>query len=82
MIKLSLQGGPVKVQEEVVKLKEFLSEYEIFDYPILTQSNKNKVTYGLLIRLPIEIWPDKKLADKLRSLPQYIKVVIQTDNIF
>jgi primosomal protein N' len=82
MIKLSLQGGPVRVQEEVKHLKEFLSEYEVFDYPILTQSNKNKVTYGLLIRLPVSLWPDKKLVDKLRALPQYIKVVIQTDNIF
>lgn len=82
MIKLSLQGGPARVQEEVTHLKEFLKEYEIFDYPILTQSNKNKVTYGLLIRLPIGTWPEKKLVDKLRALPQYIKVVIQTDNIF
>lgn len=82
MIKLSLQGGPVRVQEEVKKIKEFLKEYEIFDYPILTQSNRNKVTYGLLIRLPVDSWPDKKLADKLRVLPQYIKVVVQTDNIF
>ena len=82
MIKLSLQGGPQKVQEEVKHIKEFLSEYEVFDYPILTQSTKNKVTYGLLMRLPNEKWPDKKLADKLRSLPQYIKVIIQTDNIF
>lgn len=82
MIKLSLQGGPVRVQEEVKQLKEFLKEYELFDYPILTQSNKNKVTYGILIRLEQNLWPDKKLADKLRALPQYIKVVIQTDNIF
>lgn len=82
MIKLSLQGGPVRVREEVRNLKEFLSEYEVFDYPILTQSNHNKVTYGLLIRLPITTWPDKKLVDKLRGLPQYIKVVIQADNIF
>jgi primosomal protein N' (replication factor Y) len=82
MIKLSLQGGPVRVLEEVRHLKEFLSDYEIFDYPILTQSNKNRVTYGLLIRLPVGLWPDKKLADKLRALPQYIKVVIQADNIF
>jgi primosomal protein N' (replication factor Y) len=82
MIKLSLQGGPVRIQEEVKHLKEFLSEFEVFDYPILTQSNKNKVTYGLLIRLPVTTWPDKKLVDKLRALPQYIKVVIQADNIF
>jgi primosomal protein N' len=82
MIKLSLQGGPVRVQEEVKNIKEFLSEYEIFDYPILTQSNKTKVTYGLLIRLPVTNWPEKVLVDKLRALPQYIKVVIQADNIF
>jgi primosomal protein N' (replication factor Y) len=82
MIKLSLQGGPVRIQEEVAHIKTYLSEYEVFDYPILTQSNKNKITYGLLIRLPISAWPDTKLADKLRTLPQYIKVVIQTDNIF
>lgn len=82
MIKLSLQGGPVRVQEEVKHLKEFLSDYEVFDYPILTQSNRNKVTYGLLIRLSVSDWPNKKLVDKLRALPQYIKVVIQTDNIF
>jgi primosomal protein N' (replication factor Y) len=82
MIKLSLQGGPIRVQEEVVQIKKFLSDYEIFDYPILTQSNKNKITYGLLIRLPVQAWPDIKLVEKLRALPQYIKVVIQTDNIF
>lgn len=82
MIKLSLQGGPIRVQEEVTHIKEFLKEYELFDYPILTQSNKNKITYGLLLRLPIGTWPEKKLVDKLRALPQYIKVVIQTDNIF
>ncbi len=82
MIKLSLQGDPVKVREEVGHIKKFLSEYEIFDYPILTQSSKNKVTYGLLIRMETGTWPKKKLADKLRALPQYIKVVIQTDNIF
>ncbi len=82
MIKISLQGGPVRVQEEVAQIKKFLSDYEIFDYPILTQSNKNKLTYGLLIRLPIHAWPDMRLVEKLRALPQYIKVVIQTDNIF
>lgn len=82
MIKLSLQGGPVRVLEEVAHIKEFLTEYEVFDYPILTQSNKNKVTYGLLLRLPVGSWPDKRLVDKLRALPQYIKIVIQADNIF
>ncbi len=82
MIKLSLQGGPVRVLEEVKHIKEFLKEYEVFDYPILTQSNKNKVTYGLLMRLPVASWPEKKLVDKLRALPQYIKIVIQADNIF
>lgn len=82
MIKLSLQGGPVRVQEEVKKLKEYLSDYEVFDYPILTQSNKNRVTYGLLIRLSIKSWPDKNLVNKLRTLPPYIKVIIQADNIF
>lgn len=82
MIKLSLQGEPARVREEVEHIKKFLSDYEIFDYPILTQSTKNKVTYGLLIRMETGEWPKKKLVEKLRALPQYIKVVIQADNIF
>jgi primosomal protein N' len=82
MIKLSLQGNPVRVKEEVQHLKTFLSDFEIFDYPILTQSNARVLTYGLLIRLPFESWPNTKLVDKLRTLPQYIKIVIQADTIF
>lgn len=82
MIKLSLQGEPKRVQEEVALIKKFLNEHEVFDYPILTQSTKNKVTYGLLIRMETSAWPQKSLVEKLRALPQYIKVVIQADNIF
>ncbi len=82
MIKLTLTGTPARVQEEVGHIKKFLAEFEIFDYPILTQSTKNKVTYGLLIRLEANEWPKPKLIEKLRALPQYIKVVIQADNIF
>lgn len=82
LIKLSLQGSPVRIKEEVQHLKTFLSDFEVFDYPILTQSNSKVLTYGLLIRLPADSWPNKKLVDKLRTLPQYIKVVIQADTIF
>lgn len=82
MIKLVVTGTPARVHEEVEQIKNFLSEPEIFDYPILTQSTKNKVTHGLLIRMESEEWPKPKLIDKLRALPQYIKVVVQADNIF
>lgn len=82
MIKLTVQGTPARVLEEVAEISKFLKEYEIFDYPILTQSNKNTSTHGLLIRLDTESWPQKDLVEKLRALPQYIKVVIQADNIF
>lgn len=82
MIKLVLQGTPTKVHEEATKVKEFLKDFELFGYPILTQTNRDRLTYGLLIRLETDAWPDLKLAEKLRALPQYIKVVIQADNIF
>ncbi len=82
MIKLVVQGAPTVVQKEAEQLKKFLSDFEIFGYPILTQTNKNRLTYGLLIRLEADAWPHEKLVEKLRALPQYIKVVIQADNIF
>ncbi len=82
MIKITLQGAPSKVHEEATKIKDFLKGFELFGYPILTQTNRNKLTYGLLIRLEQDGWPNAALAEKLRALPQYIKVVVQTDNIF
>jgi primosomal protein N' (replication factor Y) len=82
MILLTLQGTPAKVQEEAAKIKQFLKGFELFGYPILTQTNRNRLTYGLLIRLEAGAWPNPELAEKLRALPQYIKVVIQADNIF
>jgi hypothetical protein len=82
MIKLVVQGAPSVVQKEAEQLKKFLSDFEIFGYPILTQTNKNRLTYGLLIRLDADGWPNERLVEKLRALPQYIKVVVQADNIF
>lgn len=82
MIKIIIQGTPAKVKEEISHIKEFLSDYELFDYPILTQSNRKISTHSILIRLPSDEWPNKKLVDKLRSLPHYIKIVIGADNIF
>ena len=82
MIKLTIQGAPESVQKEVTIMKDFLSDYEVFDYPILNNYQKNKVTHGLLMRIEVDKWPLTDLVEKLRLLPQYIKVVIQTDNIF
>lgn len=82
MIKMTLQGPPDKVHDETAKIKQFLSDFELFGYPILTQTDRKKLTYGLLIRLESDGWPNPALAEKLRALPQYIKVVIQADNIF
>jgi len=82
MIKLSIQGGSESVMKEVVNMKEFLKDYEVFDYPILSNYQKNKITHGLLMRIKVTKWPLSDLVEKLRLLPQYIKVVIQTDNIF
>lgn len=82
MIRMSLHGDQVRVIEEVGHIKKFLADYEVFDYPILTLSGPGKTTHGMLIRLKPTDWPDPMLITKLRALPQYIKVVIQTDNIF
>ena len=82
LIKIIIKGTPAGVEKEFVKLREFLKEYELIEYPIVRESTKTKVSRGALIKLDRNQWPNKKLAEKLRELPVYYKVVVNAENIF
>lgn len=82
LIKIIIQGTPKGVEKEFDKLREYLKDYELIEYPIIRKSTKTKIARGALIKFKREEWPNKKLAEKLKSLPIYYKVVVNAENIF
>lgn len=82
LIKIIIKGTDKGVERELEILREFLKEYELIEYPIIRESTKTKITKGVLIRFSRKDWPNKDLAEKLRLLPAYYKIVVNAENIF
>lgn len=82
LIKIVIKGTPVGVEKEFEKLREFLKDYEIIEYPIIRESTRMKISRGALLKFPRDKWPNKNLSEKLKSLPIYYKVVVNAENIF
>lgn len=82
LVKIIIKGTEKGVERELESLREFLKEFELIEYPIIRESTKTKITKGILIRFERENWPDKNLIEKLRLLPVYYKIVVNTENIF
>lgn len=82
LVKIIIKGTPAGVEREIKKLKEFLGEYELIEYPIIRESTKTKITKGILIKFDRKEWPNIDLVEKLKLLPVYYKIVVNTENIF
>jgi primosomal protein N' (replication factor Y) len=82
LIKIIIKGTIAGVEKEIATLRDFLSEYEFSEYPIIRESTKTKITKGVLLRFDRKKWPKKDLVEKLKLLPAYYKIVVNTENIF
>jgi primosomal protein N' (replication factor Y) len=80
-IKISLLGSKNIIRKEMEKLKEELSDYDmfIFDGNYLTPK-KEHIVSGL-IKVKKEKWPDENLTKKLKQLPPQYIIKIDPDNI-
>lgn len=82
LIKIIIKGTPAGVEKEIKNLREFLEKYDLIEYPIIRESTKTRITKGILIKFDRKNWPKKDLVEKLRLLPVYYKIVVNTENIF
>jgi len=82
LVKIIIKGTEAGVERELTTLRDFLKEYEFSEYPIIRESTKTKITKGVLLRFKRKDWPKKDLVEKLKLLPIYYKIVVNTENIF
>ena len=68
-IKISRSGEQKIIKKELALLAENLARYEPAIYPAYTARVRGKYTINLLFKIPVGVWPDKKILAVLRALP-------------
>jgi len=80
-IKCTIKGGKESVREESARVEEFLKEYKPDIYPAFVKKVKNKTIVHILLTLRKDVWPDKKLSEKLLSLPLSVSVDVSPKSL-
>jgi primosomal protein N' (replication factor Y) len=81
MIRLTLSGKKESVVKELKKLQSELEEEEMVIFPSLTEKIKNQYVMHGLIRIDRKRWVDKKILEKLRTLPPQFKIEVDAESV-
>lgn len=82
IIKLSVHTkSQDKNCKEIEVIKETFKEEEILIYPKMIQRVKGYKSYNGIIKVERNEWPNLKIVEKLRSLPNYIQIEVDAENI-
>lgn len=81
LIKISITGAKNEVVPFVESFQKEIEPYEIDVFPAFIPQARNKYSVNGIIKVPERNWPNKKLSDKLRSLPPYFSVNVDPDSL-
>ena len=81
LIKISILGKPEAVRVEAKKIQEYLSSWQPHLYPSPFKKERGKEKINLLIRLPQGKSIESDLYLKLTSLPPYVQVMVDPENL-
>ncbi len=94
IVKVTLRGKKTDLPEELVRLKEFLFEYQpiapntiskepskIFQRKTSTGESMNIFRMHVIIKLKEGVWTDEKLLTKLRALPPQFTIEVNPDHL-
>lgn len=81
IIKISIAGKRFTVEKEMEEFKKFFEPLDLITYPSFVQEQKGLYIMNGIIRLKKEDWINKELLEKIRSLPPYCKVVVDSENL-
>ncbi|MCR4334143.1 MAG: primosomal protein N' [Patescibacteria group bacterium] len=81
LIKITIEGEKNKIIKEMENVKNILLPFTIDIFQAFTKTVKNKSVLHSLIKIPRNKWPDSELLEKLYSLPQYVAIKVDPDNL-
>lgn len=74
IVKLTVVGTKEKVKEDASLVAEKLKEYKPVVFPAFIKSIKGKTSLHIMIKIPVNEWPDKALSNLLLSFPPSVKI--------
>jgi primosomal protein N' (replication factor Y) len=81
LIKITIEGKKDIIAEDMSRLTKIMEPYEIDIFPAFTSTIKGNYMLHGLIKIKNKEWPDPELINKIRILPQQIKVRIQAESL-
>ncbi|HEY4512242.1 MAG TPA: hypothetical protein VJH63_01120 [Candidatus Paceibacterota bacterium] len=74
IVKLTVTGQRETVKTDARIVAEKLNVWKPLVFPAFIKSVRGQTSLHIMLKLPHEKWPDKKLSDILFSLPQSVKI--------
>ncbi len=81
LIKLTVEGKPEPIEKEVETTLKLLEEWNPKSFESLAGFSHDKLRMNVLIKLPKNSWPNKKLWTSLMSLPPFWSINVDPDNL-
>jgi primosomal protein N' len=81
LIKLTVEGSGDQIETEVTRVTEVLELWSPKKFQSLAGTSHGKVRMNILLRLPKNTWPDKKLYTVLQDLPPFWSINVDPDNL-
>jgi primosomal protein N' (replication factor Y) len=81
IIKIRFEGTDTEVTEKGVVINDMFKKFNIRIFPAFIPKIKDRYQVNAIIKIAVEKWPDKELAEKLMSLPAYFKVKVEPEDL-
>jgi len=81
LIKISVMGTKNEVLEETEKVQKMIVPYEMDVFPAFIPRKKAVYSINGIIKIPEGKWPDKNIAERLKSLPMHFSVNVDPDSL-
>lgn len=76
-VKITLWGPKARVHKRMEELSDYLADFEPNVIPAFTPSTKGKYGMHLLLKVARENWPNPKIVELLKALPQEYSIDVE-----
>jgi primosomal protein N' (replication factor Y) (superfamily II helicase) len=80
-IKLTVRGSKSATKNAMDNVKEQLAPHELHIFPAFIERVRGSFILHGILHVPRSKWPDPELLAKLRTLPQYVTIQVDPDNL-
>lgn len=81
LLKITLEGQKDRIIKEMEEVQNILEPYEVEVFPAFTHTVRGNYILHGLIRLKNDAWIDDNLLQRLRSLPLFVSVKVDPENL-